>query len=134
MLVRSTARRRAPLLQRTNMDRRTFLHLSSLSLSAGVLACNSDGPEAAQQLLELAQNQNESVERAIFRHTSMDRVRRGARDAGAAFPKYHISRELPVWDTAVRGVWRLEVSGAVRKPLQLSLDDLQRLPRRTQRV
>lgn len=116
------------------MDRRKFLQVSGLTLSAGVIACNSDGPEGAQRLLKLAQSKNEGVERAIFRHTSMDRVRAGARNAGSAFPSYHISRQLPVWDEAVRGVWRLEVSGAVRKPLQLSLDDLQKLPRRTQRV
>jgi DMSO/TMAO reductase YedYZ molybdopterin-dependent catalytic subunit len=116
------------------MDRRKFLHLSGLSLSAGVLACNSDGPKSAEKLLTLAQARNESVERAIFRHTSMDRVRRGAIDAGRAFPSYHISKVTPVWDESVRGVWRLEVSGAVRKPLRLSLDDLQKLPRRTQRV
>jgi DMSO/TMAO reductase YedYZ molybdopterin-dependent catalytic subunit len=116
------------------MNRRTFLHLSGLSLSAGALACNSDGPQAAQKLLQLAQARNETVERSIFRHTSMDRVRRGARAAGAAFPKYHISRQVPVWDEAIRGVWRLEVSGAVRTPLQLTLADLQQLPRRTQRV
>jgi DMSO/TMAO reductase YedYZ molybdopterin-dependent catalytic subunit len=74
------------------------------------------------------------VERAIFRHNSMDRVRRGAGNSGAAFPKYYISDNLPVWDESVRGVWRLEVTGAVRKPLSLTLADLQRLPRRTQRV
>jgi DMSO/TMAO reductase YedYZ molybdopterin-dependent catalytic subunit len=116
------------------MDRRKFLHLSGLSLSAGVLGCNSDGPNSARKLLELAQEKNEGVERAIFRHTSMDRVRRGARDAGAKFPAYHIAKQTPVWDEAMRGVWRLEVSGAVRRPLQLSLEDLQKLPRRTQRV
>jgi DMSO/TMAO reductase YedYZ molybdopterin-dependent catalytic subunit len=116
------------------MNRRKFLQVSGLSLSAGVIACNSDGPEAAHRLLKLAQSKNEGVERAIFRHTSMDRVLVGAKNAGPAFPAYHISRQVPVWDEAVRGVWRLEVSGAVRKPLLLSLDDLQKLPRRTQRV
>jgi DMSO/TMAO reductase YedYZ molybdopterin-dependent catalytic subunit len=116
------------------MDRRKFLRLSGLTLSAGVVACNSDGPESAQKLLELAKDKNEGVERRIFRHTSMDRVRSNARDAGRAFPSYHISKQTPVWDEAARGVWRLEVSGAVRKPLNLSLADLQKLPRRTQRV
>jgi DMSO/TMAO reductase YedYZ molybdopterin-dependent catalytic subunit len=116
------------------MNRRRFLHLGGLSVSASILACNSDGPKAADKVLKFAQRKNETVERAIFRHTSMDRVREGAIDAGRYFPKYHISRELPVWDESARGVWRLEVSGAVRKPLLLSLDDLQKLPRRTQRV
>ncbi|HEY0809576.1 MAG TPA: molybdopterin-dependent oxidoreductase [Longimicrobiales bacterium] len=116
------------------MDRRKFLRISGLTFSAGVLGCNSDGPESAQRLLELAQEKNETVERAIFRHTSMDRVRAGAHNTGGAFPSYHISKELPVWDEAARGVWRLEVSGAVRKPLMLTLADLQKLPRTTQRV
>lgn len=114
------------------MNRRSFL---GLSLTGGLLACNSKGPEAAQKLLKLAERQNESLERGvIFRHTSMDEARAGAREAGRTFPSYHISRELPVWDEAARGVWRLEVSGAVRTPLSLSLDDLMKLPRITQRV
>lgn len=116
------------------MDRRKFLQISGLSLSAGMLGCNSDGPNAARDLLEFAQDKNETVERALFRHTSMDRVIKGARNSGRAFPKYYISKQLPVWDEATRGVWRLEVSGAVRQPLSLTLDDLQKLPRRTQRV
>jgi DMSO/TMAO reductase YedYZ molybdopterin-dependent catalytic subunit len=116
------------------MNRRRFLHLGGLSLSASVLACNGDRPKRVDRILKVAQEKNETVERAIFRHTSMDRVREGAIDARESFPRYHISRELPIWDEAVRGVWRLEVSGAVRKPLMLTLDDLQKLPRRTQRV
>lgn len=116
------------------MDRRKFLQISGLSLSAGMIGCNSDGPNAARDLLELAKHKNETVERALFRHTSMDRVIKGARNSGRAFPKYFISKQLPIWDESVRGVWRLEVSGAVRKPLSLTLEDLQQLPRRTQRV
>jgi DMSO/TMAO reductase YedYZ molybdopterin-dependent catalytic subunit len=116
------------------MDRRKFLRISGASLSAGVLGCNSDGPNAARNLLKLAQEKNEVVERAIFQHTSIDRVRAGARDAGSAFPAYHISKQLPVWDEAVRGLWQLEVTGAVRKPLRITLEDLQKLRRKTQRV
>lgn len=116
------------------MDRRKFLHLSGLSVSAGVIGCNSDGPKAADKLLKLAQARNEIVERKIFSHTRMDFVQPGAVNAGRSFPSYHISRTTPVWDESVRGVWRLEVSGAVRRPLQLTLNDLQALPRRTQRV
>jgi DMSO/TMAO reductase YedYZ molybdopterin-dependent catalytic subunit len=114
------------------MNRRSFL---GLSLTGGLIACNSDGPDAAEKLLKLAERQNEKLERGlIFQHTSMDRVRAGAQDAGSAFPSYHISRKLPVWDEAARGVWRLEVSGAVRIPLSLSLDDLLKMRRTTQRV
>ena len=41
---------------------------------------------------------------------------------------------MPVWDPAASGVWRLEVCGAVRRPLSLTLDDLMKLPRVTQKV
>lgn len=116
------------------MDRRRFLRISGLTLTAGAIGCNSDGPNAARELLKDMQNRNERVERALFRHTSIDRVRESAQNSGAAFPKYYISDDLPVWDESVRGVWRLEVSGAVRKPLSLTLANLQQLPRRTQRV
>ncbi len=72
---------------------------------------------------------NESLERALFSHTSMDAAPRDAAVAGQRFPAYYISRQVPVWDEATRGVWRLEVSGMVRTPLQLSLTDLASLPR-----
>lgn len=116
------------------MRRRDFLQLGGMSLAAALAACNGD-PKSAHKLLKFAQRQNEKVERGlIYRHTAMDHVRGNARDAGSAFPSYHISKELPIWDEAVRGVWRLEVSGAVRQPLSLTLDDLQKLKRKTQRV
>src|SRR5204862_487844 len=38
------------------------------------------------------------------------------------------------WDEAQRGVWRLEVSGAVRSPLSLTLDDLMKMRSTTQKV
>ena len=117
------------------MNRRKFIELGGLSITAGLVGCNSQGPEAAQTLLRAAEQQNEKLERGlIFRHTSMDRVRENARNAGRHFPKYHISKKMPVWDESVRGVWRLEVTGAVRRPLAFTLDDLQKFKRTTQRV
>lgn len=117
------------------MNRRKFIQLGGLSLTGGVIACNSQGPKAAQKILRLAQEKNEAIERGlIFRHTAMDRTTRGAKLAGDKFPAYHIAKQTPVWDEAARGVWRLEVSGAVRRPMQLSLDDLLKLPRKTQKV
>lgn len=114
------------------MNRRKFI---GLSLTGGLIACNSDGPDAAQKLLKIAERQNEKLERGVlFQHTSMDRVRKHAVKAGKKFPVYHISKEVPVWDPRVRGVWRLEVSGAVARPLSLTLDDLMKFKRTTQRV
>lgn len=117
------------------MNRRKFIQLGGVSVAGGLIACNSDGPKAAQNLLRLAEQQNEIIERdVIFQHTSMDRVRKGALNAGAAFPKYFVSKQMPVWDKKVRGEWRLEVTGAVKRPLSLTVEDLLKLRRTTQRV
>lgn len=117
-----------------SMDRRRFLTLSGLSASGALLAACNANPESASTLLQLAESLNESVERGLVRHSAMNSVPASATLAGADFPRYFISEEPPVWDEATRGVWRLEVSGAVRRPLSLSLDDLMKLPRVTHKV
>jgi DMSO/TMAO reductase YedYZ molybdopterin-dependent catalytic subunit len=117
------------------MNRRKFIQLGGLSVTGGLLAACNANPEKAGKLLQFAETQNEKVERGvIFRHTSMDHVQHGANNAGGAFPSYHISKHVPVWDEAQRGVWRLEVTGAVKRPLSLTLDDLMKFKRKTQRV
>ncbi len=106
-----------------------------LAAAAGLLTgCNARGPGWARGALEFAESQNEKVEAWLLRHDRMDRVRARARDAGRAFPQYHISEQVPLWDPAARGAWALEVGGAVRRPLTLPLEDLGRLPVVTQRV
>jgi len=116
--------------ERLGVDRRRFLTAAGASLGALVLAaCDSMGPRSAQGLLKFAEAKNEVLERALLRHTSMDVPRRGAMAAGSKFPSYFVSNHVPVWDPAARGVWQLEVSGMVRKPLALSLEDLASLPR-----
>jgi DMSO/TMAO reductase YedYZ molybdopterin-dependent catalytic subunit len=122
--------RRTHLAEQLGIDRRRFLTASGGALGALFLAaCNSQGPEAAQSLLKLAEAQNETVERGLFRHTSIDMPPAGAKLAGSRFPSYFVSKHLPVWDEATRGTWRLEIGGLVNKPLQLSLADLASLPR-----
>jgi len=117
------------------VDRRDFLRTSSLSLAAAVLAaCDSSGPERAERILDLATRQNEKVERALFRHTSMDHAPTGATVAGDSFPSYFVSDAVPTLDAAGAAAWRLEVGGMVGKPLSLTLDDLMKLDRRSQRV
>ncbi len=115
------------------MDRRAFIGLGGASLAAFLAACNSQGPHAAKRLLRLAERGNEALERDLFRHTHMD-VPGSKRLVGRGLPSYYISDAVPVWDPAVSGAWSLEVSGAVKRPLRLSLADLQRLPRVSQRV
>jgi DMSO/TMAO reductase YedYZ molybdopterin-dependent catalytic subunit len=118
-----------------SIDRRRFLQLTGASLTAAFLAaCDSEGPKSAARLLAFAERRNEGVGRFLFRHTSMDHAPAGAPDAGAAFPQYYISDDVPVWDASVRGPWSLEVTGLVDRPVKLSLEELQRLPRTTQRV
>jgi DMSO/TMAO reductase YedYZ molybdopterin-dependent catalytic subunit len=116
------------------LDRRRFLTISAASITGSILAACDRNPQSAQSLLRLAERGNERVEGGLFRHTAMNHVSAEAPVAGSAFPKYFVSPRMPVWDPAVNGVWRLEVSGAVRRPLSLTLDDLQKLPRVTQKV
>jgi DMSO/TMAO reductase YedYZ molybdopterin-dependent catalytic subunit len=117
------------------VDRRAFLLSGGATLSAAWLAaCNSPGPKAAQPLLMDAERFNEKVERALFRHTSMDVARRNAKDARSAYPIYYIADNVPMWNESVSGPWMLEIGGMVASPMRLTLDDLQRLPRTTQRV
>ena len=116
------------------IDRRAFLAWGGIATAAFLAACNSRGPKSAEKLLRYAERKNRGIERALFRHTSMDEVRAGAYDAGNKLPSYFISRTVPVWDESVRGKWALEVSGLVANPMRLTLEDLQRLPRVSERV
>jgi DMSO/TMAO reductase YedYZ molybdopterin-dependent catalytic subunit len=116
------------------MDRRGFLALGGLTAASLLLeGCNAQGPAAARRLLRWAERRNESLERVLLRHTSMDHAA-SRQLAGTKMPAYFISKQHPVWDERVRGRWTLEVSGAVRRPLRLTLEDLMRLPRVTQRI
>jgi DMSO/TMAO reductase YedYZ molybdopterin-dependent catalytic subunit len=116
------------------MDRRRFLYLGASSLSAALLAgCDAQGPRVAKPVLRWAERQNEGLERVLFRHTAMD-TPDSRRLAGQALPSYYVSRQVPVWDESTRGRWTLEVSGAVRRPLRLTLPQLMSLPRTDQRV
>jgi DMSO/TMAO reductase YedYZ molybdopterin-dependent catalytic subunit len=117
-----------------SLDRRRFITVSAATLSGALLAACDKNPRSAQRLLAFAERKNESLERGIFRHDEMNRVPASAKLAGGDFPKYFVSDQIPVWDAATRGVWRLDVSGAVRRPVSLTLEELTKLPRLTQKV
>ena len=115
--------------------RREFLAWSGGLLSTALLAaCDARGPKAADKLLKYAERKNRAVERALYRHTAIDVVQPGAHDAANKLPSYFISPTVPVWDEGVRGKWVLEVSGLVARPVKLTLEDLQKLPRVSNRV
>ena len=116
------------------LDRRRFLTVSAASITGSILAACDKNPRSAQALLQLAERGNARVEAGLFRHSAMNHVAPDAPIAGPSFPKYVVSPRVPVWDAAANGVWRLEVSGAVRHPLSLTLDDLMKFPRITQKV
>jgi DMSO/TMAO reductase YedYZ molybdopterin-dependent catalytic subunit len=116
--------------EQLGIDRRRFLEASAGAVGALFLAaCDSMGPDSAQKLLKFAEAKNESLERVLFRHTSMDSPRASAKAADGSFPSYFVSKQVPVWDEAARGAWRLQVGGMVKTPLSLSLTDLAALPR-----
>lgn len=120
------------------IERRRFIELGARALGAGSLApilvaCDSRGPETARGALRYAERRNEGLERRLLRHTSMD-VPESERLAGGAMPSYFVSPSLPLWDESARGPWTLEVAGAVRRPLRLSLEQLSTLPSIRQRV
>ena len=117
------------------IDRRKFLALGGSAISGALLAaCDSRGPRSAERLLRYAERKNESLERALFRHTAMDAPPAGARLAGAALPSYFISKTVPVWDETARGTWSLEIGGMVDTPMKLTLKNLTDMPRTHHRV
>jgi DMSO/TMAO reductase YedYZ molybdopterin-dependent catalytic subunit len=117
------------------MNRRNFFTFGAGSIATAALAaCDSFGPKSATSLLRLAERKNETLERWLFSDASRNRVGATARLSGRSFPRYFISDTIPMWDEAQRGAWRLEVGGAVRTPLSLSLEDLMKMRSTTQKV
>jgi len=115
--------------------RRQFLSVSATSLAAAFLAgCDAAGPRGAERALAYAARKNESVERWLLRHTSMDHGSPGAIVAGNRFPSYFVSDTVPLFDAMRAGPWALEVSGLVQRPARFSLPQLMGLAQQTQRV
>jgi DMSO/TMAO reductase YedYZ molybdopterin-dependent catalytic subunit len=116
----------------TGSTRRRFLAggLRSAGLVAlSGLACDSSRPQAG--FLGLMERVNERFQRALFdpRRLAPELSEDEETDL-EDFPAYRISKEFPV---APAG-WSLAVKGLVARPLILTLDDLQKLPRTRTRV
>ena len=133
-------RRRRHLAEGLGIDRRAFL-AASLRAGGGAAAalalagCDSwTRTRAAQSWVRGAERWNERVERKIFRPGARNVPSARLAATGARFPAYFIGDQLPVWDEAARGVWRLEVSGLCARPQRLTLDELKLLPRTEARL
>ncbi|MEP6834134.1 MAG: molybdopterin-dependent oxidoreductase [Gemmatimonas sp.] len=116
------------------LERRDFLRLGSIALGGALLsACNSEGPKWADRWLKIAEKKNETVERWLFSHTSMNKGSPNSYLAGDKFPSYFVSKTVPIWDYA-KGPWFLEIGGAVKNPVRMSAQDLMNIRRQRQRV
>jgi len=115
------------------IDRRAFLRLSAGAGAASVAAaCGWDGGGLVRpRLLTLSRLNDWVGEHVLFSPTRLARTYDPSRRS-TGLPAYFVSDTVPMLrDPAA---WRLSVEGLVRRPLSLSLDDLQRMPRVTYTV
>src|SRR5437016_5334746 len=125
MTERQTQRRQDAKPQ--GIGRRAFVTLGLGSGAAALLAaCGWDGGTLVRPGLWSISRVNDWVgETLLYSPTRLARTY-PASERSAALPSYFISRTMPMLrDPAT---WRLRVDGLVAQPLELSLDDLMRLP------
>ena len=123
-----TERRRLLGAQTPGVDRRAFVKLGLAGAGAALAAaCGWDGGGAIRPLLLDWSRVNDWVgEKVLFSPTHLARTYSAA-ERSAMLPSYFISGMMPMLRDPDR--WRLRVQGLVEHPLELSLDDLMRLPR-----
>jgi len=126
MTERQTPRRQDAKLHEVN--RRAFVKLGVAGAGAALAAaCGWDGGGALRPLLRDWSRVNDWVgEEVLFSPTRLARTYPPA-ERSAMLPSYFISDAMPMLRDPER--WRLRVQGLVEQPLELSLDDLMRLPR-----
>jgi DMSO/TMAO reductase YedYZ molybdopterin-dependent catalytic subunit len=107
------------------MKRRQMLTFALL----GAAGCNPEKPHDG--ILGVMERWNDGAQRLLFRkHKLAPEEPESALTKQEDFPIYHVAPDVPL---APKG-WRLEIKGLCSRPLSLSLDDLQRLPRTEMRV
>src|SRR5438105_4418136 len=126
MTNRQTPRRHDAKLH--EVDRRAFVKLGVAGAGAALAAaCGWDGGGAIRPLLLDWSRVNDWVgEKVLFSPTHLARTYSPA-ERSAMLPSYFISDMTPMLRDPER--WRLRVQGLVEQRLELSLDDLMRLPR-----
>src|SRR3989475_140240 len=114
-------------------DRRGFLKLAAGASTASLAAaCGWDGGNALRPgLLDISRLNDWVGEKILFSGTRLARTYSPA-ERSAQLPSYFISADMPLLENPPR--WGLRVGGLVRQPLELSLDELTRMPRVTYTV
>jgi DMSO/TMAO reductase YedYZ molybdopterin-dependent catalytic subunit len=110
------------------LDRRAFVKLGVAGGAAAVVtACGWDGGALVRPgLLDVSRVNDWVGEKILFSPARLARTYSAA-ERSAGLPGYFISAMTPMLENPA--AWRLRVDGLVAEPLDLSLDDLMRLPR-----
>ncbi len=110
------------------IDRRGFLKLATGASAASLAAaCGWDGGDALRPTLWSVSRFNDWVgEKVLFSPTRLARTYTPA-ERSRVMPSYFISNAMPLLRNPA--AWRLRVDGLVRRPLELTLDELMRMPR-----
>jgi DMSO/TMAO reductase YedYZ molybdopterin-dependent catalytic subunit len=112
-------------------DRRAFLRAAGLGAAGLVAGCGWRGGRF-EIVLRWWDQPNEFLQKAITPTRPRARILpSGSETPEDAFPQYYQSAMIPRVDVRT---WRLEVGGLVRRPLTISLADLERMPRTTLRL
>jgi DMSO/TMAO reductase YedYZ molybdopterin-dependent catalytic subunit len=109
------------------IDRRAFLRLSGIAGTASLAAaCGWDGGGAVKPgLLSLSRLNDWVGEHLLFSPSHLARTY-DASQRSTGLPAYFISNTVPMLQDPA--AWRLAVTGLVRTPLNMSLDDIKRMP------
>ena len=112
---------------RQGLDRRAFVKLAVAGGAASLAAaCGWDGGNAIRPgLLDISRVNDWVGEKILFSRTRLARTYSPA-ERSAMLPSYFISAMMPMLVNP--SAWRLRVDGLVRQPLELSVDDLMRMP------
>lgn len=126
-MTKAERRSRRAADERT-LDRRALLQVA---VSGGVAtlaaACGWDGGNALRpRLLDISRVNDWVGEHILFSPTHLARTYDPSQRS-AAFPSYFIANSVPMLSEP--RAWRLRVDGLVAEPLELSLEELLRLPR-----
>jgi DMSO/TMAO reductase YedYZ molybdopterin-dependent catalytic subunit len=108
------------------IDRRDFLLLAAAAGATSLAAA-----ALRSELLSISRLNDWVGEKLLFSPTRLAREYSSA-ERTARLPSYFISRTTPMLKDPA--AWRLRVDGLVRRPLDLSLDELTRMPRTTYTV